>query len=369
MCYLGPLKPKASTALIITVQPGKQPQSGTVTVTIDGVERTGRLTGGLGLELDVFAPSEPTGTTAQNTTVPNTTVPDPGLFSDADPGAAFGNPPIPSPDLSAAAEAAAESAQPDSPQPDTTQPGAAAAETTQLPAPSTEQAPTATEPSAPEEPSTPVESVPVESPGSESGAADPGPDPGTSSPTPATTEPAALPPAETSLPTQTSPAVEPEGGQQPTDQAAEQPLPAAVVLAEPTGDDVLTAGGSGSLTFTATNEGGVRSASTGFDISLPAGISVQGISVNGTTICDGPACQLPGLEPGESAVVSVVVAAGPDAETGGARVSTGGNGVGWMLRIQSLPAAPLPTGVVDPRALLPTEIGIPEIGELVVPGN
>ena len=120
-----------------------------------------------------------------------------------------------------------------------------------------------------------------------------------------------------------------------------------MLLVAPAGDQALTAGGTGSLRFTATNTGGERSAPTTFDVSLPTGVSVQNIRINGTTICESRSCRLPGIEPGESVTVVVAIAAAPSAATGGAAATTAGSGVGWMVRVEpdvSSVGEPVPGG-------------------------
>ncbi len=141
--------------------------------------------------------------------------------------------------------------------------------------------------------------------------------------------------------------------------------PAAVALSRPAGAETLTAGGTGALRFSATNSGGERSGPTAFDIDLPAGVIVQSVSINGSTICESRSCQLPGIEPGASITVVVDIAAALDAATGGASATIDGSGVGWMVTVE--PAAGPGTGDT-PTAVLPTAV-IPGLDDLIPAGN
>ena len=100
-----------------------------------------------------------------------------------------------------------------------------------------------------------------------------------------------------------------------------------------------TVGDDGTLSFTATNTGGERSAPTTFDISLPAGVSVRSISVDG--IDDLRESVLPAARHRHRASPSPSSSRWRRyrcAETGGATATIDGSGVGWMLHVEPAPA-------------------------------
>ena len=99
-----------------------------------------------------------------------------------------------------------------------------------------------------------------------------------------------------------------------------EPGPAFLVARELVSLPPLVPGTSGLFTLTVTNEGGSPSDKTPIKaLGLPTGVSISGITVDGSLACDAKSagsCVLRSLKPGESAVLTVSVLASKDGKAG-----------------------------------------------------
>jgi hypothetical protein len=118
------------------------------------------------------------------------------------------------------------------------------------------------------------------------------------------------------------------------------PAPANVRLSAPRGGEQFSPGGALALSFTATNNGGARSAATPIILALPDGVEVERVTVDGSAACaTGGGCLLPALQPGGEVHVTVELSAGAGASGGAALITVDGSGVGWRVNVWS-PASP-----------------------------
>src|SRR5664279_5242441 len=99
-----------------------------------------------------------------------------------------------------------------------------------------------------------------------------------------------------------------------------QPLPPGhLTLSAPQVTGQPTAGGTGTLTLTATNSGGQPSTPLPFTVTTPAGVTVSSIQVAGQPSCTPTAqqqCVLPPIDPTRSADITVTLAVLPTAQNG-----------------------------------------------------
>ena len=98
------------------------------------------------------------------------------------------------------------------------------------------------------------------------------------------------------------------------------PLPPGhLTLSAPQVTGQPTAGGTGTLTLTATNSGGQPSTPLPFTVTTPAGVTVSSIQVAGQPSCTPTAqqqCVLPPIDPTRSADITVTLAVLPTAQNG-----------------------------------------------------
>jgi hypothetical protein len=124
---------------------------------------------------------------------------------------------------------------------------------------------------------------------------------------------------------------------------------ANIELFAPLGGDQLSPGGSDALGFTAGNTGGARSAATPLHFTLPAGVDLERVTVDGAVVCTTvEECTLSPLEAGGAMNVTVIVRAAPGAQSGAVRIAVDRSALGWRLVVQSSATAiieePAPTG-------------------------
>ena len=283
-------------------------RSGSITVTIDGTTRSSTFdvraligNDSVPQELPTVRPTAPPSTTVPTTTAPTTAAP-------------TSTAPITTTPTSDAPETTASTI---------TEP----TDTTATPETSTSE-PATTGPESSTDP-TPVTAGSTETPSSTDITTRNDPQPSTRDGGPTGTS---LPSTGSSA--STSPDPVSQDAEPSTTMPTREPDPAAVVLSQPEGGAALAAGGAATLRLTAGNVGGQRSAGTPLQLTLPTGVVVTAVSMDGAVICqDGRDCVLPPLEAGQTASVVLTLAIGGDAGSGGALLTADGSGVGWQLRI------------------------------------